>query len=86
MGTEHSDLGAVGPRLEKITFSLDTWSPGENYMARRNGVWHWFCGEGHIVGVDGGAGEGGLTVREFCGKLYQPCRVCRPEEESEEED
>lgn len=90
MGTAASDLGAVGPRLERITFSLDTWSPGENYMARdkaNRGAWTWYCVKGHAVGVDGGAGTGSdLTVREFCGKLYQQCRVCRPEEEDEEDE
>jgi hypothetical protein len=38
---------------------------------------------GHSVGLD--CGED-MTVREFCGKLYQECRVCRPELESEDEE
>jgi hypothetical protein len=86
MGTEQSDTGAVGPELTRITFSLDTWSPGENYLARDQdgkGVWTWYCMKGHDVGVDGGPE---MTVREFCGKLYQGCRVCRPETESDDEE
>ncbi|KAF3041056.1 hypothetical protein E8E12_000967 [Didymella heteroderae] len=83
IGTELSDH-ACGPKLEKITFSLDTWSPGENYLRRDTedkGAWTWYCMEGHSVGVDGGAEQ---TVREFCGMLYRQCRTCRPVEEGEE--
>jgi hypothetical protein len=85
MGTSTSDTGKVGPELTRITFSLDTWSPGENYLARdvgSKGEWTWYCMEGHDVGVDGGPD---MTVREFCGMLYQGCRICRPEMESEDE-
>ncbi|KAF2828078.1 hypothetical protein CC86DRAFT_369223 [Ophiobolus disseminans] len=75
------DMGhAKGPKLDKITFSLDTWSPGENHMARdkkSKGVWTWYCPKGHSVGLDGGED---VTVREFCGMLYRNCRVCRPNE------
>jgi hypothetical protein len=81
-----SDTASVGSRLTKITFSLDTWSPGENYLQRdkgNEGVWTWWCMRGHSVGLD--CGED-MTVREFCGKLYQECRVCRPELESEDEE
>ncbi|KAF1914573.1 hypothetical protein BDU57DRAFT_453951 [Ampelomyces quisqualis] len=67
MGTSASDLGAVGPRLERITFSLDTWSPGENFLARD---------------PSRGAGPGSeLTVREFCARLYQQCGICTPDDE-----
>jgi hypothetical protein len=86
MGTSQSDTTPVGPQLNKITFSLDTWSPGENYMARdieNKGQWTWYCLKGHGVGVDCGAD---ITIREFCGQLYQVCRVCRPELDSEDED
>jgi hypothetical protein len=86
MGTPLSDTGAVGPELTRITFSLDTWSPGENYLARdaeTKGQWTWYCMKGHDVGVDGGPE---MTVREFCGMLYQGCRICRPEMESEDEE
>jgi hypothetical protein len=79
-------MGAeAGPRLDRITFSLDTWSPGENYMERdkgNKGVWTWYCLKGHGVGVDCGVD---ITIREFCGQLYQVCRVCRPETDSEDE-
>lgn len=74
-----------GPRLDRITFSLDTWSPGENYLARdggNGGAWTWYCMEGHGVGLDGGAD---VTVREFCAKLYRQCRVCRVALESGDE-
>jgi hypothetical protein len=75
MGTELSDTVPIGPRLSKITFSLDTWSPGENYLARDvEGKWTWYCMKDHPVGLDVGPD---MTVREFCGKLYQECRVCR---------
>ncbi|KAF2194771.1 hypothetical protein K469DRAFT_706250 [Zopfia rhizophila CBS 207.26] len=74
----------TGPKLNRITFSLDTWSPGENYLERdRQGRWGWWCGEGHWVCADG---EAGLTVREFCARLYAECRVCRPGSEGEVED
>lgn len=86
MGTQNSDIGAVGPQLDRMTFSLDSWSPGENYMARdkaNKGAWTWYCVKGHNVGVDG---VGDVTVREFCGKLYQDCRICRPEMDSDDDE
>ncbi|OAL04865.1 hypothetical protein IQ06DRAFT_290872 [Phaeosphaeriaceae sp. SRC1lsM3a] len=86
MGTAQSDTDPVGPQLKRITFSLDSWSPGENYMARdasNKGAWTWYCVKGHNVGVDG---VGDVTVREFCGKLYQDCRICRPEMDSDDEE
>lgn len=85
IGTSLSDH-PTGPTLDKITFSLDTWSPGENFLERDgkgNGAWTWYCMEGHSVGLDGGADQ---TVREFCGMLYRECRTCRPAEEDEEDD
>jgi hypothetical protein len=85
IGTELSDI-PCGPRLNRVTFSLDTWSPGENYLQRdkeNEGVWTWYCLEGHSVGVDGGSEQ---TVREFCGMLYRECRTCRPAEEGEGEE
>jgi len=75
-----------GPKLDKITFSLDTWSPGENYMARdaeNKGVWTWYCMEGHSVALDGGPD---VTVREFCGMLYRQCRICKPLLDGEDEE
>ena len=85
IGTALSDC-PTGPMLNKITFSLDTWSPGENYLERdmeNKGAWTWFCLKGHDVGLDGGSEQ---TVREFCGMLYRECRVCRPEEGEHNED
>ncbi|KAI8932836.1 hypothetical protein NX059_010319 [Plenodomus lindquistii] len=76
MGTELSDTTPVGPKLTRITFSLDTWSPGENYLKRdekNGGRWTWYCMHDHEVGLDIGPN---MTVREFCGKLYQECTVC----------
>lgn len=86
MGTEQSDTTPKGPKLNRITFSLDTWSPGENYLERdaeNRGAWAWYCMKGHNVGADIGPM---MTVREFCGKLYQECRECRPELDSEDEE
>lgn len=83
IGTCSSDC-PTGPLLNKITFSLDTWSPGENYLERdaaNKGAWTWYCLKGHSVGLDGGPDQ---TVREFCGMLYRECRTCRPVEEGEE--
>ncbi|KZM24699.1 hypothetical protein ST47_g4159 [Ascochyta rabiei] len=85
IGTISSDC-PNGPVLDKITFSLDTWSPGENYLQRdeaNKGDWTWYCMKGHDVGVDGGPEQ---TVREFCGMLYRECRMCRPVEEGEGEE
>ncbi|KAJ4410133.1 hypothetical protein N0V91_002142 [Didymella pomorum] len=85
IGTQLSDC-TQGPKLDQIRFSLDTWSPGENYLKRdegNEGGWTWFCLEGHAVGFDGGMEQ---TVREFCGMLYRECRTCRPAEEGEEEE
>jgi hypothetical protein len=67
-----------GPRLTRITFSLDTWSPGENCLRREGeeGKWMWCCMQGHRVCGDGGVD---MTIREFCGKLFQECGVCKPE-------
>jgi hypothetical protein len=84
MGTSLADTVPAGPKLNRITFSLDTWSPGENYLARdvdNKAAWTWYCMKGHSVGLDGVD----MTVREFCGKLYQECRVCRPELDSDDE-
>ncbi|KAF2995271.1 hypothetical protein E8E13_004143 [Curvularia kusanoi] len=84
IGTSLSDH-PTGPKLNKITFSLDTWSPGENYLERdqsNKGAWSWYCMEGHSVGLDGGSEQ---TVRDFCGMLYRECRTCRPAEEDEED-
>lgn len=86
MGTPQADTVPIGPKLNRITFSLDTWSPGENYIERdaKNGdQWTWYCMKGHSVGLDSGAD---MTVREFCVKLYQECHVCRPDLDSEDED
>ncbi|KAF2874153.1 hypothetical protein BDV95DRAFT_464570, partial [Massariosphaeria phaeospora] len=80
------DADPLGPRLNRITFSLDTWSPGENYLERdaaNRGQWAWWCAKGHCVGGDGGSE---MTVREFCARLYMECRICRPELESEDEE
>ncbi|KAF2010888.1 hypothetical protein BU24DRAFT_313382, partial [Aaosphaeria arxii CBS 175.79] len=67
-----------GPRVSHITFSLDTWSPGENYLQRvpESGDWAWYCTEGHCVGSDGGPE---MTVRGFCARMYVQCRTCHPE-------
>lgn len=85
IGTSLSEC-PTGPVLNKITFSLDTWSPGENYLERdeaNKGAWTWYCMKGHAVGLDGGPEQ---TVREFCGMLYRECMVCRPAEEGEDEE
>jgi hypothetical protein len=82
LGTEHSDTTPVGPQLTKITFSLDTWSPGENWLGRDGqGRWMWYCMKDHPVGLDIGPE---MTVREFCGSLYRECGICRVEEGLEE--
>lgn len=86
MGTQQAIGDCAGPQLNRMTFSLDSWSPGENYMARdkaNKGAWMWYCVKGHSVGLDG---SGDITVREFCGKLYQDCRICRPEADEEEQE
>ncbi|KAH6644492.1 hypothetical protein C7974DRAFT_299872 [Boeremia exigua] len=85
IGTSLSDH-STGPMLSHITFSLDTWSPGENYLERdgsNKGAWTWYCLKGHDVGLDGGPEQ---TVRDFCGMLYRECKTCRPAEEGEEEE
>ena len=85
IGTALSDH-PTGPKLNRVTFSLDTWSPGENYLERdeaNKGAWSWYCMKGHCVGLDGGPEQ---TVREFCGMLYRECRTCRPAEEGEEDE
>jgi hypothetical protein len=84
LGTEHSDTTPLGPRLTKITFSLDTWSPGENWLGRDGqGRWMWYCMKDHPVGLDIGPE---MTVREFCGSLYRECGVCRVDDGLEEQD
>ncbi|PSN74989.1 hypothetical protein BS50DRAFT_479784 [Corynespora cassiicola Philippines] len=86
MGTECGDYEHTGPKLNRITFSLDIWSPGENILKRdpeNKNQWAWWCLEGHNVDTDGGAD---MTVREFCAKLYADCRTCRPEMDSDNED
>ncbi|OWY42383.1 hypothetical protein AALT_g9606 [Alternaria alternata] len=83
LGTDFSDTVPRGPQLTQITFSLDTWSPGENYLKRNEnygGQWMWYCAKNHLVGADVGAE---MTVREFCGKLYQECSICRVDDEED---
>lgn len=85
IGTALADC-PTGPKLDKITFSLDTWSPGENYLKRdetNKGAWSWYCLEGHNVGLDGGPEQ---TVREFCGMLYRECATCHPIEDGGDEE
>ncbi|KAF2120214.1 hypothetical protein BDV96DRAFT_466564, partial [Lophiotrema nucula] len=75
--------GVLGPKLHRITFSLDTWSPGENYLERdqETGQWRWLCMKNHAISADP---EAEMPVREFCRRLYEECRVCSPESEGEE--
>ncbi|KAJ5040733.1 hypothetical protein J3E72DRAFT_361197 [Bipolaris maydis] len=73
LGTDLSDTVPRGPQLSRITFSLDTWSPGENYLKRQTEGWTWYCARGHVVATDFGHD---MTVREFCAKLYKECKVC----------
>lgn len=70
-----------GAQFSRIIFSLDQWSPGENYLKRDpdSGEWSWWCLKGHCVAPVGAE----LTVRQFCGRLYE-CDICHPEDEEEE--
>ncbi|KAF2683692.1 hypothetical protein K458DRAFT_304084 [Lentithecium fluviatile CBS 122367] len=80
-----SSTTPTGPKLNRITFSLDTWSPGENFLERNaesGGQWAWKCLHNHIVAPDG---PGEVSVREFCARLYMECSTCRPELDSEDE-
>lgn len=84
LGTDMSDTVPRGPQLSQIHFSLDTWSPGENFLKRLpHHGWTWYCTKGHVVATDFGYD---MTVREFCAKLYKDCRVCREERGEEYED
>lgn len=59
--------------FKRITFSLDTWSPGENHLARNHeGKWCWQCPADHVVATDSGQ----CNVREFCAALYAECEEC----------
>ncbi|OCK80227.1 hypothetical protein K432DRAFT_382408 [Lepidopterella palustris CBS 459.81] len=61
------------PCFQRITFSLDTWSPGENLLARnKEGQWEWRCRENHFVATDAGQ----YLIREFCSALYAECQDC----------
>lgn len=79
MGEKDDEKSALeGPKFDRITFSLDMWSPGENYLKRdtaNNNQWAWWCLQGHCVGQVGPE----LTVRQFCSWLYD-CPTCHPEE------
>lgn len=86
MGAADNTTGTAptGPKLNRITFSLDTWSPGENLLERDPASadqWTWKCLHGHCVALDG---PGEVSVREFCARLYMECTTCRPELEDEE--
>ena len=75
---ESIKAGRLGPKFNRITFSLDMWSPGENYLMRdpsNNNQWAWWCLQGHCVGQVGPE----LTVRQFCSWLYD-CPTCHPDE------
>jgi hypothetical protein len=77
----------TGPKLNKISFSLDTWSPGENYLERNEDAeWEWRCEKKHCVVKESNPDGKETTVREFCARLYMECRECRPELESDDED
>ena len=79
MGTATESAGPCGPKLNRITFSLDLWSPGENVLERdaANGdQWMWKCLHNHCVAADG---PGEVSVREFCARLYMECPTCRPD-------
>jgi len=79
-----------GPRFGKMMFTLDTWSPGENYLLRTTmdadsavsddtrdvEEWCWYCPLNHLVTADG---DEDMTVRQFCGKLYAACEICKSE-------
>ncbi|KAF2443161.1 hypothetical protein P171DRAFT_56495 [Karstenula rhodostoma CBS 690.94] len=74
--------GPSGPQFNRITFSLDMWSPGENYLMRdrtNNNQWAWWCLKGHCVGQVGPE----LTVRQFCSWLYD-CPTCYSEENDDD--
>lgn len=86
IGTPLSHTRPFGPTLSRMTFTLDTWSPGENYLQRddrRHGRWMWYCMLGHELACDLGPQ---MTVREFCGRLYQECVRCRTSGEDEWQD
>jgi hypothetical protein len=82
LGTDMSDTVPKGPQLSQINFSLDTWSPGENFLKREGESWIWYCGKGHVVASDFGHD---MTVREFCAKLYKECRICWVDRGEDEE-
>jgi len=86
MGTATESEGPTGPKLNRITFSLDTWSPGENLLERdadNGNQWMWKCLHNHCVAPDG---PGEVAVREFCARLYMECPTCRPELGDDEEE
>ncbi|KAJ4288633.1 hypothetical protein N0V90_011870 [Kalmusia sp. IMI 367209] len=85
MGSASEDSSPSGPKFNRIAFSLDMWSPGENYLKRdpdNGNQWAWWCLKGHCVGP---VGDAELTVREFCKKLYD-CSTCQPQEDDNEEE
>ncbi|KAF2202481.1 hypothetical protein GQ43DRAFT_455067 [Delitschia confertaspora ATCC 74209] len=65
----------IGSKFNKITFSLDTWSPGENFLQRDDqGRWGWYCPDkSHWISA---GGDENLTIREFCAKIYYECMTC----------
>jgi hypothetical protein len=86
MGFPTESAAPTGPKLNRITFSLDTWSPGENLLERdeaSGNQWSWKCLHGHCVAPDG---PGEVSVREFCARLYMECSTCRPELDSDDEE
>lgn len=81
-GITSTSPACTGPKFNRITFSLDMWSPGENYLMRdpaNNNQWAWWCLKGHCVGQVGSE----LTVRQFCSWLYD-CPTCYSEENEDE--
>jgi hypothetical protein len=76
---------SMGPKFNRITFSLDTWSPGENHLERdprNSNQWGWYCTKGHLIMPDGSVD---MPVREFCANLYKECWTCRPELDGDSE-
>ena len=64
-------------QFRSITFSLDSWSPGENHLARnKDGCWEWRCSTDHFVAIDPGQWQA-TNIREFCSMLYGECQACK---------
>lgn len=70
--------------FKRMSFDLPGWNLREPNHLERNlfGGWEWRCTNNHIIQLDT---DGPQPIRSFCAALYNPCRVCDPQQDEEDD-